>query len=147
MTRLNFTLIGLIVSGACSSPPADTVRIAKEVEPIIKRLRDPGQEVLQRLGGNEGAMKAVVTACSSADEPLTQLSRIDFRPVTGDPLGPEVNELAGRLLDDRKAYCAVDDLGGCARWCVVSWTALVVGTERLRARALTQGVAIGSIVQ
>jgi len=118
--------------------------LAEELNPVLATLKDAPWHVLLDTRWNDDAARATVSACTSKDPSIDQIRRMNTK--IGNPtLGsPDLAEIAKHLIDDRHLYCG-KEVERCARWCVVTWTRLVLAVEDLRARAAAGKVEIVSI--
>jgi hypothetical protein len=138
-------LVGVLLFGCGTDrPSAEVTRIVEQANPLLSALRATARDVLIDVGGDDAAQASVAATCVAADQQLEQLRDINFIALTGDLPGPEVNDRAASLLDDRKLYCA-GDVRKCARWCAVHWTLLVLTVEKSREAGRDKGVTLNSI--
>lgn len=144
--RAMMFVAAIILTAACDrGGDARVASLATELNPRLATLKDSAWYLLLNTGWDDGAVQGQVNACTSNDASLEQIKLLDTR-VGNHSLGsPDVAEIVRHLLDDRHLYCGDKPVERCARWCVVTWTRLVLAVEDLRARAAANNVEIISI--
>lgn len=135
----------IVCSAGCDrGRDARIASLAEELNPALATLEDTPWHLLLDTGWNVDAARGTVSACTSKDPTIERIGRIDTKIEHRSLGSPDVAEIAKHLIDDRHLYCG-DEVERCARWCVVTWTRLVLAVEDLRTRAAKGNVEIVSI--
>lgn len=133
---------------ACSSPKKDAYRsLARQANPILEALRPTAARL---LAVDPTDHKAVIAACTSADEELWKLREIRFdnEYVDTEPKYERVSSLAASQLDNRRVTCR--DLPphlieACSKWCRSEWMQMIDTVELLRRGAKSEGIELVSL--
>jgi hypothetical protein len=138
------TVAPLLVAACTADDPQKSVfeKLVKEAKPHIEALKPFATEVVRFERSGPDVDTRIVEACRNPIAELRALKGIDFRvPGAHPPFGYSVSECAGDIVDQQALYC--DQLRNpqeCVRFCVRSWTELVLAIEHFRGDAAAHGV-------